>query len=242
MGDYRDETESLRARVVDLEEKLARAEAEAARLRGEIPPSTAPDAAPSRDNVVGEPLHFVSEERFPYELDDAGFEAIASMLRARRNAQVAQVGRTLTAPGFSLRSSDGVTEVRLETDARGLRAGVFAGSMMAGLFGGLPMTGLVLDLAQHASISPWHLAWAIPAVMLGGGVAMRRIAAGTARKSRAGHEGVMAAVRELASTHRARPAPRARVRLDDVEDDVALAEEEMRAGAEAKARGGGARS
>ncbi|MFO0710830.1 MAG: hypothetical protein U0353_13375 [Sandaracinus sp.] len=218
MSEYRDETESLRARVNELESKLAASEEANARLRGENVSAAAASTVP--DALVGERLHFVSEETLPFEIDEAGFEAIAALLRERRKVQPAQVGRTLTAAGFSLRSSEGVTHVRLETDARGLRASVLAGPPLAGLFGALPVTGLVLDLAQHAAVSPWHLAWAIPAILLGGGLGMRAIAARGARNTRSAHDGVYAAIGEIAARHRVSVA-KVRVEApDDARDEA----------------------
>ncbi|MBN8615856.1 MAG: hypothetical protein J0L92_35005 [Deltaproteobacteria bacterium] len=208
MTQYRDETESLRAKVTELEEKLASAEAEAAKLRGE---TSAPVADTQRDAVLGEPLHLVSEIDLPFAISDAGYEAIANLVRERRKVQVSQVGRSLTAPGFSLTAGEGWTRLRLETDLRGLRAGVFAGASMGGIFLSLPVMGVVLDMATHMGTSPWHLAWLLPSIVAGSGLGMRALARRTARSGRAGHEGVFAGIRELAEAHRATPITKVRV-------------------------------
>lgn len=217
MADYRDETETLRARVNQLEGKLAVAEEEAARLRGERASATA--AKSERDVLIGEPLHFVTEIDLDHELDEAGYEAIASLLRQRRNASASQVGRSLHAPGFSLSSAGGKTHMRLETDLRSTRGAVIAAPALAGLFGGLPATGVVLDLAAHGVVSPWHLAWAIPTVLAGAVFGMRALLARGARNGRAAHDGIAHALREIADKHRLRADHAARVRIEPVHDD-----------------------
>lgn len=218
MADYRDETETLRARVTELEGKLAASEEEAARLRGER--ASAAVASSARDPLIGEPLHFVTELELAHELDEAGYEAIAALLRERRNATASQVGRSMHAPGFSLTSSEGRTHMRLETDLRGTRGGVLAAPVLAGLFGGLPATGLLLDLATHGIASPWHLAWILPSMLGASALGMRALLARSARTGRAGHDGIVHALREIAEKHRARPAPTSRVRVEAVRDDA----------------------
>lgn len=227
MTQYRDETETLRARVTELEGKLVSAEAEAARLRGETSTPVLPEA--QRDGVVGEPLHFVSELELPFQLSEAGYEAIASLVRVRRHAQVAQVGRSLTAPGFSLTAGEGWTRIRLETDLRGLRASAFAGPVLTGLFAGLPAVGVVLDMSSHWGTSPLHLAWLLPSVLAGGFVGMRALARRRATLGRAEHEGVFAGLRELADAHRVPDATATKVRVEappeEAEEDAATARE-----------------
>ncbi len=223
MADYRDETETLRARVTELEGKLAVAEEEAARLRGER--ASAAAASPERDVLIGEPLHFVTEIDVDHELDEAGYEAIASLLRERRNASASQVGRSLHAPGFSLSSAGGKTHMRLETDLRSTRGAMIAAPALAGLFGGLPATGVVLDLATHGVVSPWHLAWAIPTILAGGVLGMRALLARGARNGRAAHEGIAHALRKIADEHRLRTDPATRVRVEAVHEDEALEDE-----------------
>ena len=225
MADYRDETETLRARVTELEGKLAVAEEEAARLRGER--ASAAAASPTRDVLIGEPLHFVTEIDVDHELDEAGYEAIASLLRERRNASASQVGRSLHAPGFSLSTTGGKTHMRLETDLRSTRGAVIAAPALAGLFGGLPATGVVLDLATHGALSPWHLAWAIPTILAGGVLGMRALLARGARKGRAAHEGIAHALREIAEKHRVRADHGARVRVEAVHEDESKQDESI---------------
>ncbi len=199
MTGYRDETETLRARVEELEGKLSGAQAEIAKLRGEEAPVT---PAASRDPLVGEVLHHVDERQLDFQVSERGYEAIASLVRERLRGQVAQVGRSLTGPGFSLTAGEGWTRVRLETDERSLRAAVLSGPVMTGLFAGLPTLGLLLDLGQHAAISPWHAAWAIPAILIGGGVGMRAVAARRARARKTAHDALLAAIVSLAEEHR----------------------------------------
>jgi hypothetical protein len=224
VADYRDETETLRARVTELEGKLAVAEEEAARLRGERASATAA-ASQARDPLVGEPLHFVTEIDVDHELDEAGYEAIASLLRERRNASASQVGRSLHAPGFSLSTAGGRTHMRLETDLRSVRGAIIAVPGLAGLFVGLPATGVVLDLATHGVVSPWHLAWAIPAVLAGSVLGMRALVARNARTGRTAHEGIVHALREIAEKHRAKSEQGARIRVEAVQEDEALEDE-----------------
>ena len=217
MTQYRDETESLRAKVTELEEKLASAEAEAAKLRGETVASAAGEASP--DVLVGEPLHLVSEIDLPFAISDAGYEAIANLVRERRKTQVSQVGRSLTAPQFSLTAGEGWTRVRLETDLRSFRGTVLAGPTLAAIFAGLPVTGIVLDLSTHLGTSPWHLAWLLPSILGAGALAMRAVAQRGARNGRATHEGVVAGIREIADKHRMKPeASIANVRVEAPSD------------------------
>ncbi len=230
MTQYRDETESLRARVTELEGKLASAEAEAAKLRGE---TTAPVADSKRDAFVGEPLHFVSELELPFQVTEAGYEAIANLVRERRNTQVSQVGRSLTAPHFSLTAGEGWTRIRLETDLRHLRRTVLvAGPTLSTVFTTLPLTGIMVDVAAHGGTSPWHLAWLIPSTLIAGMFGMRALAGRHARTGRATHEGVFAGIQELAEKHRAKPAAVAQVRVEapeeEAEDAVERAEQAER--------------
>lgn len=223
MTQYRDETETLRARVAELEGKLAVSEAEAARLRGE---AATPVADAKRDAIVGEQLHFVDELELPYTLTPEGYEAIANLVRSRRNVQVSQVGRALTAPGFSLTAGEGWTHIRLETDLRNARLGVLiSGPLLSGLFAGLPATGVVLDMSSRMGTSPWHLAWLLPSVLAGGFFGMRALVRRTVGVQRASHEGTLAGIRELVEKHRAAPITKVRVEAPaDAEPETTAAD------------------
>jgi hypothetical protein len=102
---------------------------------------------------------------------------------------------------------------------------MIAAPALAGLFGGLPATGVVLDLATHGVVSPWHLAWAIPTILAGGVLGMRALLARGARNGRAAHEGIAHALRKIADEHRLRTDPATRVRVEAVHEDEALEDE-----------------
>lgn len=229
MAEYRDETENLRARVAELEAQLSASEQEVARLRGEEA-ATGAGGAGQVDALVGEALHFVDERELPFEVTDAGYEAIAALLRQRRPGQVGQVGRTLEGGGLSLTSGDGHTRVRLETDLRYRRRAVLSLPTLAALLGGLPIVGLLLDLAHHTSVSPWNAAWAIP--LLAGAVAVgaRRNVAEHARTARTEHAALFEAVVSLAEKHRVTHAERTRVRVAEVGEEGADEDARARTG------------
>lgn len=224
---YRDENETLRARVGELEQKLAGAEDTIARLRGESSDARRDDLPASL--LVGEPLGIHREGELPHEITEQGFEAIAALLQSRLGLRASQVGRTLEVPGvFSLTSRDGVTRIRLSADWTMLRGAVTSGPVLVTLFGTLPLVAALLDVTHDPATVALHAAWIMPLAILSAGLGMRRVARRRAREKLAAHEGAFQAVLDLAAAHAVRdgasiaeqPAVKARVATDASEPDA----------------------
>lgn len=217
---YRDETESLRAKVATLEERLAESDAQVARLRGEAP-ATPSSAAAAPDRLVGETIVYDDTVELPFRISERGYEAIAALLAERLGISAAQVGSSLKGGLFALTCEGDTTRITLRTDLRGLRGAVWSGGFLTLLFGGLPTLGVIMDATHGGMPAALHALWALPVAMAGGTLAMRRVAAKRAREGRAKHQGTLAAVLDLAHQHRleAPGAAGVRVRVAEVHQE-----------------------
>lgn len=213
---YRDESDALRARVDQLEEQLGQASGKIARLEGSAPHSEASTAL-SESRLLGAPSAVVLEHTLPFEIDDDGYEAIASVVRTRLKLQVSQVGHALTTLNdrFSLRRENGTTHVVLRGDWAPLKYSIFALPILAGFLGGLPAAGVLADFANHgAPTALLHLLWVLPTLLGSSAYLGRRRIKRTAEEHLRTHRGVFEAVLALAEKHAVR-APAARVRVSD---------------------------
>jgi hypothetical protein len=215
---YRNEGEALRARVEQLEESLADAEARIAKLSGE---TTSDEVAReiSESRILRAPAKVTLTRTLPYEIDVEGYEAIAALVRERLKVEVSQVGRSLTTPRdvFSLRTEGGRTTLRLHGDWSQLGGAVVSVGGLTSFLGGLPIVGVLHDVGMHhPAVSMLHAAWIVPALVTSAIWGTQRRLARTAREKLALHQGTFEAVLALAEKHAIRkPAPRARVAVDD---------------------------
>lgn len=222
---YRDETENLRHRVAELEKELGEAHDTIGRLTGvtdEDPPGT----VETRSRLLDAPatVRFVRE--LDHEITEEGFEAIGNLLRSQRTVVVPvvvqQVGRTLTGPGFSLESKDGVTRIELTADLRGLSLAAISGSVLGGGFAGLATFAVVHD-AFLRTLAEAHALWMIPLGIGAAFLGFRKMSADIAKRRARQHRGTFEAVCEVASRHRV--AAPAKVRVD-IEEEPAEHERE----------------
>lgn len=233
---YRDESDALRARVDQLESQLAQASDKIAQLEGSAPDSEASTVL-TESRLLGTPSAVVLEHTLPFEIDDDGYEAIASVVRTRLKLQVSQVGHALTTLNdrFSLRRENGTTSVVLRGDWGPLKSSIFALPILAGFLGGLPAVGVLADLSTHGTPTALlHLLWLLPSILGGSAYLGRRRIKRTAEEHLRTHRGVFEAVLALAEKHAVR-APAARVRVsagasaaagsDDTSSDTAQSTE-----------------
>lgn len=226
---YRDETETLKARVAELEARLEESEDTVARLLGTAPAGSSPTEIvepPSR--VLDGPSAITLTRELDVELDDEGLEAIAAFLRTRDGADVRQVGRSLHAPGFSLEQRGGKARVSMTADYRGFALGAASLATLGGGFTAFAAFAIAHD-AFARSLAEWHILWLAPLFIAMAFVFARRLASGRARdaatKRKASFEGVV----ELAKRHGAKPAAKVRV---EPEEEAAEAEAEVPAASE----------
>lgn len=203
---FRDEEPALRARVRDLEDRLAESEREAARLRGE-----------STDATDARPRERVHERTLPFEADEASLVAMADALRARLDVEATQVGRTLRAKRpprdaagpvmeVEVRVGEGLTSIRVVGDSSdlGLRQWVAPGVITLGA--ALPTLGVLLDLQ-----APIHVAWVLPSVLLASVAWVRRSVKRQSAREAESTRGVFETLVAIASDR----APVPRVRVED---------------------------
>ena len=166
---FRDEQEALRQRVNDLEERLDDAQGEIARLKGE---STAAELEPGvgHSALLDRPLGHRLERSFQGELSTEAYERIAEILRRRLGLKPTQVGRRLEAGPFEIAYEDGVTRVEVRTSFRGTVTALVARTGLVGALGTLMSTGVLLDVAH---VSPAHLLWIGPTLLVGSGLFFR---------------------------------------------------------------------
>jgi len=221
---YRDETETLRARVADLEGELEDARDTIGRLTGlQSAPET--QASVEHGRIVGGPTYVRYERELDLELTDEGLEAIAAVIRARfPGAAVSQVGRSLSAPGFSLTQKDGMTQISMAGDFRGATAGVLSMAGLGGAFGAMASLAIFHDVVMRLpeSVLLPHLFWLAPAIgalifLLARGRFGRRLDE-RASETRAAFEAVV----ELAKRHRVRERPEVRVEAEAPPEEVEL--------------------
>lgn len=207
--------------------ELERAKETIARLQG-VARRADPRTTIEHDQVVGGPALYVREEKLPYDISEAGYEAIAGVLRTKLGAQnVSQVGRTLTVPGvFSLTREGGRTGIRMMASWRMLRGSVFAIGGLTTIFGGLMTTSVLVEAANHGG-AHWlpFLALAVVPVLAGSSPLLgRRITAKRSQRGLETHQGAFETILAVAAEHRVEPAVRARVEaLGEIEAEVAAA-------------------
>lgn len=231
---YRDDDEAQRARIEELERKLDAAGVELAMLRGEkVAPSAGTRVEHSR--LSGGPRKYAHEVLVPHAIDEAGYEAIAAVLRARLSLNATQVGRTLTVPGvFSLAREAEGTRIRLSADWSAMRGGVIASSVLAGFFGTAMTAGVIGDLISHGV--GWHHTMVIDGALGVGVIALattftvgvgwltRRKTSRNSKKLLADYEGTFAAILSLAEEHAVREVVPTRV-AESAGDDAEPAHE-----------------
>ncbi len=163
---FRDETETLRARVAELEREVEQKNETIERLTGATPTGSPGDVdRETRSPILGGPASVHLERTLDFEVSEAGFEAIADLLRARGGREVRQVGRTLTATGFSLRERDGRTQISLTQDASGLALGALSVGALGGGFSALLIFAVVHDFFLR-SLAEGHFLWFGPLMVL----------------------------------------------------------------------------
>lgn len=227
---YRGEDEAQRARIEELERQLEGAQREIASLRGAAA-GTQPGTTITHSKISNGPSTYVREVVLPHRLSEAGYEAIASVLRTRLGLNASQVGRALTVPGsFSLTPEGDGIRIRLSADWRSFAASVVSMTSLTAFFGTLMSGGLLADLVTHGV--GWHHAASADAAFAATVVAIGASLTGTAtwwsrrRASRFAHakladyEGTFTAILGLAEEHAERPIPRARVEAAPAESDV----------------------
>jgi hypothetical protein len=211
---YRDEKESLRARVAELEKELSERDVTIARLTGGAM-ATAPGDLVRRSRLMDRAAFVLLDRELDHEIDDAGFEAIAAFLR-RRGAIVSQVGRSLHAHGFSLQCAGGRTRIRVSADSRLLPIATGIGALAAGAFVGLGAFALAHDLFDR-SLAEAHYLWIAPLCMAMLAPASRWLARKGAARSEQQLHSTLAAVLLIAKEHPLKSPP-VRVRVDDAAD------------------------
>ncbi len=212
---YRDETETLRARVSELESELTEAKDTIDRLTGAAP--TEP-AAPGTDEVIPSrvldgPGRITLSRELDLEVDDEGLEAIAAHLTARYGVQVRQIGRSLQAPGFSVTQRDGKTRITTTNDYGGLSVAAITVSGLIGGFLTLVTFALAHDLFARG-LAEWHLLWGAPLMMALVFVFGRQLASKGARSEATKRRATFEAIVELAKKHGRKATPKARVEVE----------------------------
>jgi hypothetical protein len=223
---YREETEGLRARVSELEQELAEAQAKISALEGR---RTA--ARGIGQTLLGGPLALAHEIEIDGELPVSAHEEIVDVLRERFGAlgQITTVGRTLAwtsaAPG-STRFAEVTISVRgAKTRIRASeRLGNLAGGLYGGIVGGAGGggMGLIVPLALTAGIAA--LIPLITVAWLSLVYAVVRIAYGrVAARRDAELASAVDSIAAVARTHTADARTRHRIADDDssVEDEHA---------------------
>lgn len=141
---YRDDETALRLRVAELEERLALAEGELARLRGEAAPA---EGLPV-DWMTGEPVALVLERRWHGRVGGEAREAVARLLDARDPAgRTEVVGEGLLHRGLGyalmLRSEKEETTLRLVRRRGAARWRVVVGAAVASVLA-VPTVGVLV--------------------------------------------------------------------------------------------------
>lgn len=218
---YRDDEDAQRARIEELERKLASASSEIAVLKGETH-TASPGAKLRHSRVSNGPIFFEREIALPYAISELGYEAIASVLRTRLRLDAAQVGRTLVVPGvFALERAGEGTRVRLTGDWYATPVGVMAIAGMTGVGGGVVTAAALADIVTHGlgvlhsyPVDVGLVALALGtliSVTVGTTWATRRSISKSSAQQLADYEGTFAAIVALAEEHAVRAVPPTRV-------------------------------
>ncbi|MFO0710829.1 MAG: hypothetical protein U0353_13370 [Sandaracinus sp.] len=218
---YRDDTDALRARVAELEQKLSLSEALVEKLLGRGPGTT----TRKPDSLVGEVVHAVDEATFDVSLDAEALEALARVARerlglaiARESASVrgtrttnAWLGESPADSAFGVASNEHGASLRLETDLRRLPVIVALGPVL-GIMLAVPLVLYQGNELQHfrETVSLGVSASVVLLSMLFGTLASRVLASRLARRARELHQGVWAAMLEIVR----REGKLARVRVE----------------------------
>jgi hypothetical protein len=234
---YRGDDDAQRARIDELEQKLADANRQIATLRGEAS-ATTEGTTIERSRLAGGPSRYVREVVLPFAISDAGYEAIATVLRSRLAMQPSQVGRALVVddrrvPGtFSLTREGDATRIRLEGDWRASRLTVVAIGTLASGASAIPSAAALADILTHGL--GWHHAYsvdvAISAAVIALGSTFALAATGWARAKTAKwttaalakYEGTFEAILAIAEANAIREdVAKTRVEAEADEGDVA---------------------
>ncbi|MBN8615857.1 MAG: hypothetical protein J0L92_35010 [Deltaproteobacteria bacterium] len=226
---YRDDNDALRARVAELERRLALSEALVDRLMGR---GASSKATRKPDSLVGEVVHRVDETTMDVTLDEAGLEAAANVVRARLGHDVTQGvaslegARTrLGALGerrvgvFGLATNEHGTSLRLETDLRRLPLLVALGPVLGAMLS-MPLVIWQWSEFHHfrEAVSMSTSMSVLVLTMVLGTVATRVMANRIARRENELHQGVWAALLEITRTHARLPAVRVAAPTDESRD------------------------
>jgi hypothetical protein len=227
---FRDENETLRARVGILERELAEARAENARLRNDDASGASFGTA-----LAGGPLRLSTERELAGETPPEAHEQMVEELRQRygRVGQVSTVGRTFawsvepTAQGSGRAIDVTVTSRDGRTVLRGReRLGTLAGALFGGLLGGVggsvaPVLGVLLGrYAGGVAAAVGAVGWVVLVFLV-----VRAMYAAMAQRRR---RALQAAIDELAAIAAASHTRRAeiteagpvRVELPQAQDEL----------------------
>ena len=216
---YRDERETLQARVDELQSEVAEAKGTIARLRGET--TKQPQSAGEVDPKTGMPFVLRLERELPFEVSDEGLVAISQLLDVRMpGGTVSQVGNTLRYQrgGFELlitRTADR-THIRLTSNDRAALETASAPGLVLGFFGTM-IAGVALELG---------LLWIAIGMVLGallGGWLSARASRRLVVRQRPHVKASFGQVLDVAESHR-KPSTR-RIAAHNAEPDV-LAEQD----------------
>ena len=159
----------------------------------------------------------------PFEIDAAGYEAIAECLRHRLGLTVLQVGSTLRSSDGSFKLTREGTTTRVEL--MGSWSLLDHAPASVGILGGLFGAGGVAAVLHDAHVaSPAHALWVAPLLVAPLVYAMYRRVDTQSNQALERHRGAFAAVLDLAAEHRAATAASPQVRVG-ADADQALLEE-----------------
>lgn len=227
---YRDENEALRARVEELERRLAASEELVARLTGKHPGSR---ATRKPDSLVGEVVRSIDETTLSGELDAEGLAAMQRVLGERlglsvtpergglrgartRGAWLAEGGG---AGAFSLSLAPGGLAMRLDTDLRRLPVLVALGPMIGVLVSSPLVLWQFYRFHHFESAMSMSVSMPLVALLMVLGTALARgLARRAARRAAEAHAGAWATLLEIAR-ERALVVPRVRAAAVEASDE-----------------------
>ncbi len=221
---YRDDTDALRARVMELEQRLALSEALVEKLLGRGPGTI----TRKPDSLVGEVVHAIDEASFEVSLDPPTLEAIARVARERLGLVVVDRGGSLEGTrterawlaesppegAFGVATNEHGTSLRLESDVRRLPVIVTLGPVLGAMLS-MPLVLWQWNALHHfrETISIGTSLGVVVLTMLLGAFASRALAGRAAKRAMERHRGVWAALLEI--VRREGKLPRVRVASPD---------------------------